>query len=108
VIGVTILFITKDAAMRVWYRLMDAVDPKLLEQIEQIAGKVAQVEAVERVRMRWVGHELHADMIIIVPPHLDLLAGHEVAHHVQEALSKEVPAVAEVNIHVHHESQNPS
>jgi cation diffusion facilitator family transporter len=101
VIGVTVLFITRDAALRVWYRLMDAVDPKLIDQIEQIAGNVAQVEGVERVRMRWVGHELHADMVILVSPHLDLLAGHDVAHHVQDALQQKVPAVAEVNIHVH-------
>jgi cation diffusion facilitator family transporter len=100
-IGIAVLFITRDATLRVWYRLMDAVDPQLVGQLETIAGKVEQVEKVERVRMRWVGHELHADMIIYVPPHLNLGEADTVAHSVHDALREKIPAIAEVNVHIH-------
>ena len=58
--GVTILLITRDATRRIWYRLMDAVDPSLVNQIERFASEVAGVERVTRLRVRWVGHELFA------------------------------------------------
>lgn len=61
-IGVAILFIARDATMRVWHRLMDAVDPQVVDQIEQYAGEVHGVDEVVSVRVRWVGHELHGEI----------------------------------------------
>jgi cation diffusion facilitator family transporter len=57
-IGVTILFITRDAVWRVWQRLMDAVEPSYVDRIEQLAGEVSGVEQVAAVRTRWIGHVL--------------------------------------------------
>lgn len=59
-IGVAILFIGRDASKQVWYRLMDAVDPATIEQIAGYAGEVAEVT---RVQARYVGHELHAELV---------------------------------------------
>jgi cation diffusion facilitator family transporter len=61
-IGVAILFIARDATMRVWHRLMDAVDPQVVDQIEQYASEVPGVEDVERVQVRWVGHRLYSEI----------------------------------------------
>lgn len=63
-IGVSIVFIAWDAAKRIWYRLMDAVDPAIVEQIEQYAGEVPGVAQVTQVRARWVGHALRAEVSI--------------------------------------------
>lgn len=65
-IGVAIIFIARDAARRVWYRLMDAVDPLVVDRIEQYAGDVKGVERVESIRARWVGHQLQAEVSIVV------------------------------------------
>lgn len=62
VIGVTILFIARDATTRVWHRLMDAVDPNVVDQIEQYAGEVRNVDEVRAVRVRWVGHALYSEV----------------------------------------------
>jgi cation diffusion facilitator family transporter len=59
-IGIAILFITRDAFVRVWQRLMDAIEPRYLERIEQLAGEVEGVAGVSSVRARWVGHILDA------------------------------------------------
>jgi cation diffusion facilitator family transporter len=63
-IGVSIVFITKNAAVRIWQRLMDGVDPTIVDQIEQYAGDVPGVAAVRGIRARWIGHQLQADVAI--------------------------------------------
>jgi len=66
VIGVAIVFIARDAARRVWYRLMDAVDPNVVDQIEQYAGEVPGVEWVASIRARWSGHRLQAEVGLVI------------------------------------------
>jgi cation diffusion facilitator family transporter len=70
-IGVTILFIARDATMRIWYRLMDAVDPDITERLDQYASEVAGVARVRHARARWVGHALHADISVDAVPGAD-------------------------------------
>lgn len=65
-IGVAIVFIARDATRRIWYRLMDAVDPMVVDRIEQYAGDVAGVEQVVSARVRWVGHQLFAEIAIVI------------------------------------------
>jgi len=70
-IGVTILFITRDAALRVWQRLMDGVEPTYVDRIEQLADEVQGVEQVTAVRARWIGHVL--DVVVEIRVAEDLL-----------------------------------
>jgi cation diffusion facilitator family transporter len=65
-IGVTIVFIAKDATKRIWHRLMDAVDPQLVDQIEQYASEIAGVDGVDTLRVRWIGHRLHAELEVVL------------------------------------------
>lgn len=64
VIGVSILFITRDAAVRIWQRLMDGVDPMIVDRIEQYTGDVPGVAEVRGIRARWIGHRLQAEVAI--------------------------------------------
>lgn len=63
-IGVVILAIARDATLRIWYRLMDAVDPLVVDRIEQYAGDVPGVDTVRSIRARWIGHQLAAEVVI--------------------------------------------
>lgn len=99
-IGVAILFITRDATRRIWYRLMDAVDPALVSQIEHYAEQVEGVEQVARLRVRWVGHQLFAEMTVVVDEQLSLVESHQIAEKVQAALHKTIPQLAEMTVHV--------
>ena len=65
-IGVTILFIARDATRSIWYRLMDAVDPQIVDQIEQYSSEVNGVDCVESLRVRWVGHQLQCEIGIVL------------------------------------------
>lgn len=46
--------------------MMDAVDPQIVDQIEQYASEIHGVDRVERLRVRWVGHELHSEVGLLV------------------------------------------
>ncbi|MCW5874183.1 MAG: cation transporter [Anaerolineales bacterium] len=58
-IAVAILFITCDAVRAMWYRLMDAVDPHLVDHAELALESADEVTQIKSLRMRWVGHSLH-------------------------------------------------
>ncbi|MDK3159340.1 cation diffusion facilitator family transporter [Kamptonema cortianum] len=97
-IGVAILFITRDAATRIWYRLMDAVDPSLVTQIEHYTTEVSGVQAVKRLRVRWVGHRLLAEMNVAVEETLSLAESHQIARSVEQALRRVIPHLSEITI----------
>jgi cation diffusion facilitator family transporter len=67
-IGIAIVFVAKDATIRIWYRLMDAVDPTVIDDIEHEAGHVSGIVRVGDVRARWVGHRLHAEISVGIDP----------------------------------------
>jgi cation diffusion facilitator family transporter len=99
-IGVAILFIARDATIRMWYRLMDAVDPGLVSRIEHYASEVEGVKQLARLRVRWVGHQLFAELTIVVDEMLSLVESHHITEQVQTALRKPIPHLSEVVIHV--------
>lgn len=100
IIGVAILFITRNAALTMWYRLMDAIEPALLQKAEQVAATVTGVRDLERIRMRWMGNRIHAEVHIVVDGQLATTASHAVAERVRHELFHEVPRLAEVVVHV--------
>jgi cation diffusion facilitator family transporter len=67
-IGVAILFITWDATKRIWYRLMDAVEPEILDQVESAVTGHPWVRSIKRLRLRWVGHQLQGDVVLAIRP----------------------------------------
>ncbi|NTU85533.1 MAG: cation transporter, partial [Chloroflexales bacterium] len=99
-ITAAILVIVKDSAVAMWHRLMDAVDPALVETVEHTAGHVAGVEAVTDVRVRWVGHTLHADLHVTVNEDLPTRASYRIAEEVRHALLHAVRRLAVVGVHL--------
>ncbi|MCA1645807.1 MAG: cation diffusion facilitator family transporter, partial [Chloroflexi bacterium] len=60
-ITVAILLVLKDAAVQMWRRLMDAVDPRLVAAATAAAHDAPGVQDVSIVRARWIGHTIHAE-----------------------------------------------
>lgn len=85
-ITVTILVIVKDAAKSVWVRLIDGIEPEILEQIEHAPMHVPGVKAVREVRARWVGHKVHTDVVLEVAPELTVREADELATSVEKSL----------------------
>lgn len=99
-IGIAIIFITWDAARTTWFRLMDAIDPAVVDQMEKVAGTVAGVMAVREIRIRWLGHRLHAELHIVVDEDLPTRESHNIAEAVRHALLHDQPHLSLVNVHV--------
>lgn len=99
-IGIVILFITRQATVTMWYRLMDAIDPGLLAQAELVAQQQLAVKELHRLRMRWMGHRLSAEVHIAVEPHLTTVQSHHIAERLRHDLFHQIPNLAEVVVHV--------
>jgi len=99
-IGLAILFITRDAVIAMWYRLMDAVDPALVDRAEETIRRDADVQAVEALRMRWVGHSLHLEATLALAPRLTTAAAAAIADRVRHALLHAIPNLADVRLEI--------
>jgi cation diffusion facilitator family transporter len=100
VIGLAVLFIAKDAAIAIWYRLMDTVEPETLAKAEEIARRPAEVKELRRIRMRWAGHRLYAELEIRVDPHLATAQSHAIAEQLRHTLFHEIPKLSDIVVHV--------
>lgn len=107
-IGIVILFITKDAVVTMWYRLMDAIEPEYLARGERVVANQPGVKELRRLRMRWMGHRISADVCIAVDPHLTTAESHHIAEHLRHDLFHAVPYLTEVTVHVDPWSPEPA
>ena len=99
-ITVAILFVLKDAGRQMWRRIMDGVDPEIINAGEGAARGTVGVIDVALVRARWIGHEIHAEARITVDRELPVKDGHEIAEEVERAMMRAVPRLASVIVHV--------
>ena len=100
-ITVAILAVLRTAARDVFRRLLDGVDPKLVDTAEAALAARPGVTAVRSVRMRWIGHRLHAEAELDVDPGTSLEAAHRIAHDAEHELIHEVPKLSSALIHVY-------
>jgi cation diffusion facilitator family transporter len=105
-IGVTILFITRDAAIRIWQRLMDAIEPEIMEQAEEVIHEQSDVKELRQLRMRWLGHALHAEVQIAVEPDLTTTKIFDITEQLRHELFHHVAHLAEVVVNVEPWSDN--
>jgi cation diffusion facilitator family transporter len=99
VITAAILVVLKDAAREVYRRLMDAVDPSTVDRAEEVLAATPGVLGVNRIRMRWVGHRLHAETDVVVDDSLTVVEAHAIAVEAEHRLLHAVPRLAAATIH---------
>ena len=88
------------AARQIYYRLMDAVDPSIVDRIETAVATSPGVLAVAPPRVRWVGHRLVTDLDITVPASLPVREAHAIAENVRHTLLHRVPHLDDAHVHV--------
>ena len=94
--GVGIMHADKE---HIYHRLMDGVDPALVDRIERTLGQVAGVDRVDSVRVRWVGHRLHAEAEIVSAPSLSLAEAHDIAETARHELLHAEPRLHQALLH---------
>jgi cation diffusion facilitator family transporter len=101
VISAAIFAVLWGAGRQIYHRLMDAIDPAIVDLVVGEAGAVAGVQGVELPRVRWLGHGLVADLTICVDADQSVVGGHSTAAAVHHRLVERVPHLADTHIHVH-------
>jgi cation diffusion facilitator family transporter len=100
VITVAILVVLRGAATDIYRRLMDAVDPELVNTAEASLREVPGVADVEELRLRWIGHRVRAETGIVVDPALGIVEAHDIATAAKHSLLHGVPRLVDATVHV--------
>lgn len=98
VISVMILLVLKDTGLAIMRRMMDGVDPRLVERADVELRAVPGVRDVDALRMRWIGHRLHAEVDLVLEDRLDLAAAHAVAAEVRQHLRARIAGLERVSV----------
>ncbi|HJW89093.1 MAG TPA: cation diffusion facilitator family transporter [Anaerolineales bacterium] len=100
VITLVILRILWEAGRSVFRRLLDGVDPEVVEEITFGVRQVPGVVAVTMARVRWLGHRMLAELEITVEGDMSVSEGHAVAQQVHHQLTHQLEYLSEITIHV--------
>ena len=100
VISAAIFAVLYQAAKEVFGRMMDRVDEAVVVTAETTVGRVDGVLGVDRLRMRWVGHELLAEVDVRADASLDLTQAHDLAHTVRDRLLADIGRLVDATVHV--------
>jgi cation diffusion facilitator family transporter len=108
-ITIAIVFVLRDAVREIWWRLMDAVDPALVARLESAAREVEGVQAIDEMRVRWIGHTLHAEANVEVDGSISTSDGHAIAEDVRHAMLHAAPWLRSATVHLdpcHHDGRD--
>ena len=100
VIAAMILHIVWDTGKIVFMRLLDGVEPDVVDEIAREAAEVPGVREVGEVRVRWSGHRMYAEVNVAVTPKLSVEQGHAVAMEVRRELMNHLKHLFKVTVHV--------
>ncbi|MFI1727642.1 cation diffusion facilitator family transporter [Streptomyces acidicola] len=98
-ITAAILLVLRDAAREVFGRVLDAVDPALVDRAEQALRDVPGVREVGELRLRWVGHRLRAEVAVVVDGDVTARQAHRTAVEAEHALLHAVPGLTAALVH---------
>jgi len=99
-ITVAIFAIVWQSSKAVFTRMLDGVDPTIVDEIRHAAEHVPGVTQVLEAKARWLGHRLHADVGVRVDGAMAVAEADRVAQDLKQQLFAHIPAlgVAEVRV----------
>jgi cation diffusion facilitator family transporter len=113
-ITIAIFAIVWQSARSVLTRMLDGVEPGIIDDIEHSAAHVQGVQKVAEAKARWLGHRLHVDVAIVVDPGILLAEANVIVAKLEEELFAHVPALAVAAVRVvapemagHHHAPDP-
>ncbi|MFF5408135.1 cation diffusion facilitator family transporter [Streptomyces misionensis] len=98
-ITAAIVLVLRDAAREVLRRMLDAVDPALVDRAERAALAVPGVRSVGELRLRWIGHRLRAELAVVVDGEATLRQAHAIAVAAEHALLHALPRLTAALVH---------
>ncbi|TIR19610.1 MAG: cation transporter [Mesorhizobium sp.] len=92
-ITIAIFGIVWQSARSVLTRMLDGVEPGLVDEVHHAADHVAGIDRVVDAKARWLGHKLHVDVEIAVNDGLLLAAANNIAASLKAELFAHIPAL---------------
>lgn len=89
-----------DSGKSLFTRLLDGVDPEVIDEVRHAAKHVPGVEDIAEVRVRWIGHHLLVEVNIAVRSDLSVEQGHEIAKDVRHQLLHDLQYLSNATIHI--------
>jgi cation diffusion facilitator family transporter len=99
-ITAAIFRIVWESGKSIFTRLLDGVDPEIIDEIKHAVNHTQGVRDITEVRVRWLGHRLHAELNIAVSPELSVEDGHEIATEVRHQLLHHLRYLSNAIIHI--------
>jgi cation diffusion facilitator family transporter len=97
IITAVILGIVWQSGRTVFTRLLDGIDPAIVDEIRHAAEHVAGIDKVD-AKVRWLGHKLHADVVIAIRPDMLVEEANRLSDAYRAKLFEHIPALAAANI----------
>jgi cation diffusion facilitator family transporter len=98
-ISLAIVVVLRAAAGDIFRRLMDGVDPRLVDEVDAQLAAASGVRAVERIRVRWIGHQLEVDADVVLDARLALDRAHDILEDTRHRLLHHIPRLADALLH---------
>ena len=108
-ISIAILVLLIGTARDIGRRLLDGVDPALVDQAETSIRSLPGITNVDELRMRWTGHRLTVEAAVISDPDLPVGQFHQIEHSAGDLLRNQLPHVGSVRlIPIAHPTSEPT
>jgi cation diffusion facilitator family transporter len=98
IITLMIFGIVWQSAKAVFSRMLDGVEPEVIDELRHAAEHVPGVRGLDNVRARWVGHRLHAEADLLIDAALPVREGMAIAARVREAAMGHLPALGALSL----------
>jgi cation diffusion facilitator family transporter len=100
VVAGAMLWLLGRTARRMSRRLLDGVEPGIVDDVEGTVRGVDGVRDIADLRVRWHGHQLSVAVSICVDTDLSVSEGHDAAHEVEHALHHRFTFPVQAIVHV--------
>ncbi|MEO6013427.1 MAG: cation diffusion facilitator family transporter [Devosia sp.] len=98
IITATIFVIVWQSARSVLTRMLDGIEPGVLDEVDHAAAHIAGIRKVVEARAHWIGHRLFVDLTIALDDGTLLAAANAIADQLRHELADHLPALAEARI----------
>jgi cation diffusion facilitator family transporter len=99
-ITIAILGIVWQSAKAVFTRMLDGVEPKVIEEIRHSAAHIKGIDAVLEARARWLGHRLVAEVDVTVAGEASVREADALASAFEHELMDHLPALLSARVRV--------
>lgn len=99
-ITITILKIVWDSIKTVFLRLLDGVEPEIIDEIRHSLSHVHEIIEISNIKARWVGHRVFTEINIKLDPHLTIEKAHEIVEKAEHELLHHITYISSITIDI--------